>query len=484
MATGDKTSKKLLFSEFTGVMTALSACALSFFYVLLCADNPSSFFVSLATLAAGFTIVLFLTTFLNNRLGKVVGRVALLTLAITGMAVLLIGAATNNLLMRTIGSVGLPLMLISFSCNITSLKHKYLSLSCLASLCFIAIVVFVSAILHDATVLAMAAAVSTVASVFCKGMLGFLSKEKTRFVDTEQSVRNNAARPNRITSQLEWGVAIGACTVICWFKARELFVSERLLDSLLIPFAFVIAGIVIVFLFFCLHTRYEKCINASLASFFIFFATLSLISSLPIDNILVAFMLIFIVVLTTSYLDGIASENRFLGLSPFWHFGNDLSFTFLAFTLSVVLMGAFSMFDMCGIAVTILCTLVCALQTKSSLCAFPDSDSLGEQCLSGLDTISQADNQNDNDKAAVRYILDSFNLTPRQKEVFEMLAKGRNAAYISEYYYISYSTAKTHIHNLYNKLGVHSQQEMITLIELLGYMTSEERDEFAKKKPL
>ena len=103
MATGDKTSKKLLFSEFTSVMTALSACALSFFYVLLCADNPSSFFVSLATLAAGFTIVLFLTTLLNNRLGKVVGRVALLTLAITGMAVLLIGAATNNLLMRTIG---------------------------------------------------------------------------------------------------------------------------------------------------------------------------------------------------------------------------------------------------------------------------------------------------------------------------------------------------------------------------------------------
>jgi DNA-binding CsgD family transcriptional regulator len=64
------------------------------------------------------------------------------------------------------------------------------------------------------------------------------------------------------------------------------------------------------------------------------------------------------------------------------------------------------------------------------------------------------------DRAAIAY-----NLSPRQKEVVILLAKGRTAKYISKIQCISYSTAKSHVYTVYRKMGVHSQQELIDSIE-------------------
>ena len=58
-----------------------------------------------------------------------------------------------------------------------------------------------------------------------------------------------------------------------------------------------------------------------------------------------------------------------------------------------------------------------------------------------------------------------FKLSPRETEVLGILVKGRNAKYISEKLFISESTAKTHISNVYRKTGVHSQQELLDAIE-------------------
>lgn len=56
-------------------------------------------------------------------------------------------------------------------------------------------------------------------------------------------------------------------------------------------------------------------------------------------------------------------------------------------------------------------------------------------------------------------------LTPRQEEVLFLLGKGRNADYIQKEFYISHTTAKTHIYTIYKKLNVHSQQELMNLID-------------------
>ena len=58
-----------------------------------------------------------------------------------------------------------------------------------------------------------------------------------------------------------------------------------------------------------------------------------------------------------------------------------------------------------------------------------------------------------------------FGLTSRQTEVLLCLAQGRNANYIAQKFTISPHTAKSHIYNIYNKLGVHSQQELLDIID-------------------
>ena len=56
-------------------------------------------------------------------------------------------------------------------------------------------------------------------------------------------------------------------------------------------------------------------------------------------------------------------------------------------------------------------------------------------------------------------------LTPRETEVFMLMAKGRNAAVIEKELYISGHTVKTHTLSIYRKLDVHSVQQIIDLVE-------------------
>ena len=56
-------------------------------------------------------------------------------------------------------------------------------------------------------------------------------------------------------------------------------------------------------------------------------------------------------------------------------------------------------------------------------------------------------------------------LTPREIEVLELLAKGRSLPYIQQQLNISHSTVNSHAASIYQKLKVHSKQELISLVE-------------------
>jgi DNA-binding CsgD family transcriptional regulator len=58
-----------------------------------------------------------------------------------------------------------------------------------------------------------------------------------------------------------------------------------------------------------------------------------------------------------------------------------------------------------------------------------------------------------------------YGLSRRETEIFLLIAKGRNAEYVQKELTVSIHTAKTHISNIYHKLGVHSSQELLNLIE-------------------
>lgn len=59
----------------------------------------------------------------------------------------------------------------------------------------------------------------------------------------------------------------------------------------------------------------------------------------------------------------------------------------------------------------------------------------------------------------------SRGLSPREEEVMLLLARGHGIQYVQNALVITYSTAKAHTNHIYKKLGIHSRQELIDLVE-------------------
>ena len=66
---------------------------------------------------------------------------------------------------------------------------------------------------------------------------------------------------------------------------------------------------------------------------------------------------------------------------------------------------------------------------------------------------------------ACEWIKQQYSLTPREMEIMMMVGRGRNGTSIQEKLLISKSTYQTHMRNLYKKLDIHSDQELIDHIE-------------------
>lgn len=68
-------------------------------------------------------------------------------------------------------------------------------------------------------------------------------------------------------------------------------------------------------------------------------------------------------------------------------------------------------------------------------------------------------------QAQCEAVANCYLLSQRETEVFYYLAKGYNAAAIQQQLVISKGTTKTHIRHIYRKLNIHSQQELIDLVD-------------------
>ena len=60
---------------------------------------------------------------------------------------------------------------------------------------------------------------------------------------------------------------------------------------------------------------------------------------------------------------------------------------------------------------------------------------------------------------------EQYLLSAREREVLVILAKGHNATFIQEQLCVSKSTAKTHINHIYKKMDIHTQQELLNMVE-------------------
>ena len=68
------------------------------------------------------------------------------------------------------------------------------------------------------------------------------------------------------------------------------------------------------------------------------------------------------------------------------------------------------------------------------------------------------------DEEIIRNLGKKYGLTPRETQVFVLLGQGRSVPYISDKLFIARSTIETHAKHIYQKMGVHSRQELIDLV--------------------
>lgn len=62
-------------------------------------------------------------------------------------------------------------------------------------------------------------------------------------------------------------------------------------------------------------------------------------------------------------------------------------------------------------------------------------------------------------------VAQTYGLTPREEEVMVLLAKGYSVEGIQKELFIAKGTATTHSHHIYKKLGIHSRQELLDLVD-------------------
>ena len=68
-------------------------------------------------------------------------------------------------------------------------------------------------------------------------------------------------------------------------------------------------------------------------------------------------------------------------------------------------------------------------------------------------------------EAVCSHLSEQYKLSARESEIFLLLSRGRNREYIHNLLFISPSTVRTHTYNIYQKMDVHNQQELIDVVE-------------------
>ena len=77
----------------------------------------------------------------------------------------------------------------------------------------------------------------------------------------------------------------------------------------------------------------------------------------------------------------------------------------------------------------------------------------------------------------IEAVCEQYGLTPRERELTELIYAGKSNKEIAESLFLSESTVKTHIYNIFRKLDVKNRVEVICVINGESVLTSEEREE-------
>lgn len=141
-----------------------------------------------------------------------------------------------------------------------------------------------------------------------------------------------------------------------------------------------------------------------------------------------------------------------------------------------VIMGCFSLSSMAGIAFggffklpgsqqlfmpVVVVAIYCVFLVAYSIVAFWRNTSSG----SGSNENSADSGEPISVAARCESLSEEFALSPRESEILGYLARGHAASFIAKTLIISESTVYTHTRNIYQKMGIGSREELLSLVE-------------------
>lgn len=119
-----------------------------------------------------------------------------------------------------------------------------------------------------------------------------------------------------------------------------------------------------------------------------------------------------------------------------------------------------------------------SIVTPAELIAFEKQEAVDEEAPKSAEPATKArgktagDNANGSGQPRKKrfmegcdIVAEEFGLTPREKELMILYAKGRTSANIQEELFLSRGTVTTHLRHIYQKLDIHSKSELIDIIE-------------------
>ena len=149
-----------------------------------------------------------------------------------------------------------------------------------------------------------------------------------------------------------------------------------------------------------------------------------------------------------------------LGCSPGWIVALSTFFLVLGQIAAQVLVGTIAWFASASVLTTEIAGIMAFALPACSLVFLDERNS-----SSGWGAMRPGQDDVDERAGIARKLSSEFALTPREVDVALILARGRNKERAAEELHLARETVKTHTANIYRKLAIHSQQELIDLVE-------------------
>lgn len=115
------------------------------------------------------------------------------------------------------------------------------------------------------------------------------------------------------------------------------------------------------------------------------------------------------------------------------------------------------------VAVYLLSTVVLFVLKDRSIADY-SAGTAGDDAKTGKALEPTMPNGDDRFERRCRNLAEQAQLTPRESDILACLAQGRSTQYMAEKFTLSENTVKSHVRNVYQKLGVHSKQDVIDII--------------------